>query len=369
MNSELKNIAVVLFNLGGPDSRAAIRPFLLNFFNDPNIIGAPKLIRMLIAQLIAWRRSRREAGDSYAKLGDKSPLLENTQQQASALEQALNSNADNIRYQVHVCMRYWHPMADAVVRDVQTSKPDQIILLPLYPQFSTTTTWSSLQEWRKQSLAQGLNVPTSLVCCYPEEQGFITASARRVREVYDHVRASHANLKGPRVLFSAHGLPEKIIKSGDPYQAQCERTAAMIAKTMGIPDFDWSICYQSKVGPLKWIGPSTSEALERAAQDQVPVVIYPHAFVSEHVETLVEIEDEYRELAHKLGVPAFARVETVMTDPFFIDGLADMVRACVGKTGIMSNTGACLCNDTAVRCCMRQTSITLQDGSHATVAA
>jgi ferrochelatase len=347
-----KKVAVVLFNLGGPDSRAAIRPFLLNFFNDPNIIGAPKPVRALLARYIAWKRSRKEAGDSYAMLGDKSPLLENTMRQASALLAALNKFDSDAEYSVHVCMRYWHPMAERVVRDVAAYRPDHIVLLPLYPQFSTTTTWSSLGEWERATSEIDLNVPTALVCCYPQDTGFVSASAARVRAVYTKMCADHPDGNRPRVLFSAHGLPEKIIKQGDPYQRQCEESAAAIAAATGIPDLDWMICYQSRVGPLKWIGPSTDDALEMAALDRVPVVIYPHAFVSEHVETLVEIGHEYREAAENLGVPGFARVETVMDDPVFIDGLAALVRARTDTAGVASNTGACVCGN-AARCCMR----------------
>lgn len=349
----MKNVAVVLFNLGGPDSQAAIKPFLLNFFNDPNIIGAPQPLRGLIARYIAWSRSRRQAGSSYAQLGNCSPLLANTQVQADALAQALNGQNDGVRYQLHVCMRYWHPMALDVARAVKVQRPAQIILLPLYPQFSTTTTWSSLQAWQAAVQAVGLDVPTSMVCCYPEDTGFVAASADLVRQTYDQMRRDYPQAPGPRVLFSAHGLPEKVIKGGDPYQAQCEATAQAIAVATGIEKLDWMSCYQSRVGPLRWIGPSTEEAIKQAALDRVPILIYPHAFVSEHVETLVEIEHEYRLLAQRLGVPAFARVPTVMVHPQFIGGLAKMVQGQLGRVGIRSATEICACPTAARRCCLR----------------
>lgn len=349
--SNAKKVAVVLFNLGGPDTRDAIRPFLLNFFNDPNIIGAPQPIRGWIARYIAWKRSKREAGDSYGMLGDKSPLLENTYLQADALKNALNGG--HIDFTVHVCMRYWHPMADQVVAEVVAQKPDQIILLPLYPQFSTTTSWSSLQDWQRAMGAAGAHIPTAMICCYPDDSGFIKASAENVKIAYDAMCQDYPSGKNPRVLFSAHGLPEKIIKGGDPYQAQCEDSAKKIVAAMGVENLDWQVCYQSKVGPLKWIGPSTDEAIHKAAKDGVPVIIYPHAFVSEHVETLVEIEHEYRDLAVSLGVPAFSRVPTVMDHPDFINGLAALVRARVGQTGITSNRGVSICPSGSKRCCMR----------------
>ena len=314
-----KKTAVVLFNLGGPDCKEAIRPFLINFFMDKNIITAPWPVRFFVSRLIAWKRTKNEAGASYGILGDKSPLLENTQAQADALQAALGDN-----YRTFVCMRYWHPMTDEVVKQVAEYAPDHVVLLPLYPQYSTTTTRSSLQQWSVETKRQKMDIPTSLACCYPYDNGFISASADLVRSKYQEMSAKIG--RPPRVLFSAHGLPEKIVAAGDPYQWQCEESARKIAAATGIEELDWSICYQSRVGPLKWIGPSTEQALEKAAADKVPVLIYPHAFVSEHVETLVEIDIEYRELASHLGVPAFDKVTTVGTHPLFINGLADIVR-------------------------------------------
>lgn len=346
-----KDIAVVLFNLGGPDSKAAIKPFLQNFFMDENIIPLPKPFRYLIARWIAFSRGRKEAGTSYARLGNKSPLLDNTIAQAKALEAALGKG-----FKVYTCMRYWHPMADEVAAQVKDDGPDQIILLPLYPQFSTTTTWSSFQTWTQAARKVDLDMPTSFVCCYPTQQGFIEASANLVRSYYSALRidAEARGLNAPRVLFSAHGLPEDVIQKGDPYQWQCEKTAENIAKMTGIKNLDWQICYQSRVGPKKWIGPSTEEALHKAAADKVPVVIYPHAFVSEHVETLVEIEEEYREVAAHLGVPLFSRVPTVGTQDAFIQGLASVVRSRVDVAGVGSNLLGRVCPSGFTRCCMGQ---------------
>lgn len=346
-----KNIAVVLFNLGGPDSRETIKPFLFNFFMDKNIIPLPKFPRYLIAKYIAGTRSKKQAGDSYARLGNKSPLLDNTRAQAAALEAVLGPG-----FKVHVCMRYWHPMAQEVAAQVKDDNPDQVILLPLYPQFSTTTGWSSFGEWEKAARALDMDIPTSLICCYPTENGFIEASAQLVRSYYQALKtdADAKGLKAPRVLFSAHGLPEDIIRGGDPYQWQCERTAEAIAQQTNIAGLDWEICYQSRVGPKKWIGPSTEEALQKAAADQVPVLVYPHAFVSEHVETLVEIEEEYRELAAHIGIPMFGRVPTVSVNEQFIKGLANMVHARVGVVGVGSNVLGRVCPAGFTRCCMGQ---------------
>ncbi len=347
-----KKIAIVLMNLGGPDKAESIQPFLFNFFMDKNIIGAPLPIRFAVAKLISIRRSKREAGDSYGELGDKSPLLENTGKQADELLKALQKKSKDNDYKIFIAMRYWHPMTDQVVQNVKAYDPDQVIIMPLYPQFSTTTTRSSLQTWKKMAKKFDLKKPTATVCCYPWDERFISASAENVKKIY--TQAKKETNKAPRVLFSAHGLPEKIIKKGDPYQWQCEQSAEKIAEATGIKDLDWQICYQSRVGPLKWIGPSTEEALHKAAHDKVPVVILPHAFTQEHVETLVEIEIEYREESEKMGLHDFYRVPVVGTNEIFIGGLADMIMARIGDTGIKSDVGTPLCPSGYKECCMRQ---------------
>lgn len=340
-------IAVVLFNLGGPDSKEAIEPFLKNFFTDPNIIRLPLFMRRFIAGRIAAKRSKKEAGFSYGELGDKSPLLENSRAQGDLLEAALNKHGD-ADYRVFICMRYWHPMAPEVAAQVDEYDPSHIVLLPLYPQYSTTTTRSSFQEWDAACDDLDIMIPTSTICCYPFDDGFITASADNIRGVYD--TAKNECGRAPRILLSAHGLPESVIKDGDPYQWQCEQSAAKIIAATGIPNPDWQICYQSRVGPMKWIGPSTEEALEKAAADNVPVVILPHAFTQEHVETLVEIEIEYREVAHELGVPGFYRVPTVGTSATFIDGLADIVRTRGYQTWVSADNGKRVCPSGFCRC-------------------
>lgn len=319
--------AVVLMNLGGPSDQAAIKPFLYNFFMDKNIIQAPLPIRWALAKWISYSRGRGAAHESYKHLGYRSPLLDNTQAQAHALESLLKPHVpEGGALSCFVVMRYWHPMADEVTRAVQKFKPDRIILLPLYPQFSTTTVRSSLQSWHQAARKIGLNVDTREVCCYPLNTGFIESSAHLINRALDNAPPR------TRVLFSAHGLPEKVIKQGDPYQWQCEQTTLAIVKAMNREGLDWQWCYQSRVGPLKWIGPSTEEALEKAAKDGVGVLVYPHAFVSEHVETLVEIELEYREKAHEMGIPWFGRVNTVGVDAPFIHGLAHEVLSRLGPS-------------------------------------
>ncbi|MCF8495040.1 MAG: ferrochelatase [Alphaproteobacteria bacterium] len=342
-----EKIAVVLFNLGGPDSREAIRPFLMNFFMDKNIIRLPLIFRFLLAWLISRRRSRKEAGVSYGELGGKSPLLENTQAQASALEDRLNLSGQT--FKVFVSMRYWHPMAKETLRAVGDWEADKIILLPLYPQFSTTTTKSSLGVWAREIRKSGFKKPTSMICCYPDNEGFIRASAENIRAQYDRaVKDGHA---APRLLLSAHGLPESVITDGDPYQWQCEYTAAAIIQKLGIEDLDWIVCYQSRVGPMKWIGPSTEDEIRRAATEGKAVVIYPHAFTQEHVETLVELDIEYKHLAQEIGIPGYYRAQTAGTHPDFIEGLAGMVRDHLEQGGISAEKTKRLCPGQFKRCC------------------
>lgn len=347
----MKKTAVVLFNLGGPDSKKAIRPFLLNFFTDPNIIRLPYPLRFLIANIIAWRRSKKEAGNSYGELGDQSPLLANTQAQAMALESLLN-NKDGSTYKIFVCMRYWHPMAESVVRDVQTFAPDEVVLLPLYPQYSTTTTRSSYQTWIKAAHKAGLKAATKLVCCYPMDNGFIKANAAAVCEVYE--KALIETGVEPRILMSAHGLPEDIVKDGDPYEWQCRQSAENIIAATGIQNPDWVLCFQSRVGPKKWLSPSTEDEIKKAGKEGRPVIILPHAFTQEHVETLVEIEIEYREVAEHAGVVGFYRIPCVGTHPDFIQGLADMVISSKNNPDVAPNIGVRLCPASSGRCAMEQ---------------
>lgn len=339
-------IAVVLFNLGGPDSPDAVRPFLFNLFNDPAIIGAPGPIRWALAQFISRRRAPL-AREIYAHIGGSSPLLPNTKAQACALEAAL---AKDFEARCFIAMRYWHPFADEAARDVRAFAPDRIVLLPLYPQFSTTTTGSSMGDWARAAARAGVEMPTRAVCCYPVEAGFVDAVAELTAAAWR--RAAKAGR--PRILFSAHGLPKKVVAAGDPYQWQVERSAAAAAtaveKRLG-EAVDWLVSYQSRVGPLEWIGPATDSQIERAGAEGRPLVVVPVAFVSEHSETLVELDVEYGKLASEAGVPAYERVATVNEATSFIDGLAGLVRrAAVEGPAVGSGTGGRLCPATWSRC-------------------
>jgi protoporphyrin/coproporphyrin ferrochelatase len=341
-----KRIAVVLFNLGGPDSAAAIEPFLVNLFSDPAIIGLPWPLRPLVARLIGRRRAV-TARAIYARIGDRSPILPNTQAQAAALAERLRDLGE---VRVFCCMRYWHPMSDEVAAAVRSFAPEEIVLLPLYPQFSSTTTASSQRSWMRAAASIGLAAPTWLVCCYPTEPGFIAAAAALVRAGI--AESETRTGRPPRILFSAHGLPKKIVSRGDPYPAQVESSAHAIAAELGLADADWTVCFQSRVGPLEWIGPYTDAEIRRAGRDGVPVVLFPIAFVSEHSETLVELDIDYRHLAEQSGVPDYVRVPAVGTAPAFIAGLADLVRQAVAApAAVRSQSGPRLCA-AADRCCV-----------------
>ncbi|HWU55290.1 MAG TPA: ferrochelatase [Rhizomicrobium sp.] len=328
-------VAVVLFNLGGPDSPEAVEPFLRNLFSDPAIISLPAIARWPLARLIARRRAP-VAAEIYAHMGGRSPIFEETRAQANALEQALSK--DGIEAKGFVAMRYWHPFSNGAARAVKAFGPDRVVLLPLYPQYSTTTTASSLKDWARAAGKAGVHAPTSQVCCYPWEAGFVAAAAAKIRDAVKDLKPGLAY----RLLLSAHGLPKRVIQKGDPYQWQVEQSAAAIVQALGMPGLDPVVCYQSRVGPLEWIGPSTDAEIRRAGQDGKGVIVAPIAFVSEHSETLVELDIEYRKLAAEADVPDYRRAATVGTHPDFIEGLAGLVRrALEGKIVTCGNGRIC----------------------------
>ncbi len=333
-----RKVAIVLFNLGGPDRPEAIKPFLLNLFLDPAILRVPFFVRPILARIIA--RARLEpATANYEILGGKSPLLGLTEQQATALQAAL----PDFEARCFIAMRYWHPFSIEAAKAVKAWGAEEVVLLPLYPQFSTTTTGSSLTAWRQAAARAGLAVKTTTVCCYPTETAYAKATALLVSAAYDKARSALDQAVPLRVLFSAHGLPEVIIKGGDPYQWQVEQTVARVLEAWGAP-VDHAICYQSRATPQKWIDPSTEEEIERAARDKTAVLVVPIAFVSEHTETLVELDVEYSDLAKEKGVPGYFRVPTQNADPAFIASLAGLVRRAVTcGAGLCSGLGGRVC--------------------------
>jgi len=341
----MARIAVVLFNLGGPDRPEAVKPFLINLFSDPAILRVPGPVRWFLARLIGARRAV-AARRIYDRIGGRSPILEETEAQSQALHAALAEIAGD-EYRLFIAMRYWHPMTEAAVRQVRDFAPERVVLLPLYPQFSTTTTASSLAAWHVAAARAGLVAPTTALCCYPTEEGFVSALARIAREAYFKARSHGA----PRVLFSAHGLPKKFVETGDPYADHVERCVALVVDAMGIPALDYAVCYQSRIGPLEWLRPYAVDEIARAAGEGKPIVVVPVAFVSEHSETLVELDMDYRELAEKAGAAAYVRAPTVGTDPAFIAGLSRLVRrAAAAGEAVVPGTAKRLCEPRWAAC-------------------
>lgn len=330
-----RKIAVVLFNLGGPDKAESVQPFLKNLFRDPAIIRAPLPIRWVLARLISRSRAPMVI-ENYAMMdaGGGSPLLPETEAQAEVLTAELEKRLPDDEIRCFIAMRYWHPFTEEAAKEVKAWGADEVVLLPLYPQFSTTTTGSSLTAWNKAYKGQ-----TRTICCYPFEESFVSAHVDRIMQAWEKAgRPENVSL-----LLSAHGLPESVVKAGDPYQWQCETLAEMIA---GRVPADWEItaCYQSRVGPLKWIGPATEEMVKAEAKAGKNILIAPIAFVSEHIETLVELGEEYRLVAEQYGAASYTRVEALGTHPDFIAMLAnETVEALRMKAPIRSCAGDRLC--------------------------
>jgi ferrochelatase len=335
-----RRVAIILFNLGGPDKPEAVRPFLFNLFNDRAIIGLPQPFRFLLAQLISRAREKL-ARVNYAYMGGGSPLLRETQKQADALEAAMAARMSNVTFRCFPAMRYWRPFVKQAAKAAETWGATDAILLPLYPQYSSTTTGSSLAAWRRASA-----LPTATICCYPTTAAFAQAHADAILEAW---RAGGSPPK-PRVLFSAHGLPESVIKRGDPYQWQVEQTAAAVRKLLPA-EWETRISYQSRVGPMKWIGPSTEQEIHVAGRDKAGLIVSPIAFVSDHVETLVELDIEYAQRAKALNLPFYLRAPALGAAPRFIDALADLAALAMQEPGkTCSERGVRICPASAGLC-------------------
>ena len=317
------SIAVVLFQLGGPDSAEAVEPFLYNLFLDPDIIDFPlaRLTREPLARLISSRRSRNVV-EKYKEIGGKSPILELTQQQAAVLEKELQND---LNAKVYIAMRYWHPMTEATVRQVQRDNPRRIVLLPLYPQYSRTTTGSSLNEWNRWCSALGLDTTEQrIVYQFHDHPLDIQSLIERINETLE----SHWTRARARVtlVFSAHGVPMSVIRSGDPYRDHIEKTVELVMKEGGWEN-QHTVCYQSKVGPAKWLRPSLVETIALLGQEEKrDILVVPVSFVTDHIETLHEIDIEAREFAAKVGVTNFVMTPGLNTHPAFIRALGDLVR-------------------------------------------
>ena len=309
--------AIVLFNLGGPDKLENVEPFLFNLFYDPAILNLPKFIRYPLAKLISKRRAP-IAKKIYKEIGGSSPILKLTNDQAVKLENSLNSNQKDIIYRTFVAMRCWNPRTSQIVKEVRKFNPAEVILLPLYPQYSATTSGSSINEWKEICKIENFNVETSTFCCYPTDNSFIDAHINEIKKKVN-------NINNFKLIFSAHGLPEKNIKNGDPYQWQVEQTVDKIVKKINIENLDYILSYQSRVGPLKWIGPSTESVIIENSKFGKHIVLVPIAFVSEHSETLVELDIEYKKLAEQYGCKNYTRVPALGVNESFIKSLLKLI--------------------------------------------
>ncbi len=308
--------AVILFNLGGPDKQESVEPFLFNLFNDPAIINIPSIFRYPLAKFISKKRAP-VAKNIYKEIGNKSPILELTQDQANSLENNLSKKGD---YKCFIIMRCWHPRASDVINKVREYNPEEIILLPLYPQYSASTSGSSINEWCDLCKKENYHIKTKTICCYPTENNFIASHISLIKKTLKAIEDYNFKLN-----FSAHGLPKSKIKKGDPYQWQVEETVKKIMSNLESENLNYIISYQSRVGPLKWIGPPTDEVIIKYSKEKKGIVIVPIAFVSEHSETLVELDIEYKKLAEKNGCSFYKRVPALGTEENFIKGLAELV--------------------------------------------
>jgi ferrochelatase len=305
--------AVILFNLGGPDSLSAVEPFLFNLFNDPAIISLPSFLRYPLAKFISKRRTP-VAKAIYTEMGGKSPILDETQTQADAIEKNLKREKDE--YKCFIVMRCWNPRASETIKKVKVFNPDQIILLPLYPQYSDATSGSSINEWINICEKENLTKETKTICCYPTEKDFILSYSNLIKE-----KINLNKLNETVLIFSAHGLPENKIKKGDPYQWQVEQSVKELVNKLAIKNLNYILSYQSRVGPLKWIGPSTEKVIKNEARKQKIIIVVPVAFVSEHSETLVELDIEYKKLAEENGSKEYIRIPAVTANQDFINSL------------------------------------------------
>ena len=328
-----KKIGIVMFQLGGPDSLEAVEPFLLNLFLDPDIIpmGPLGFLRRPLARIISWRRSVPVRG-RYAEIGGRSPIGALTERQRGALAESLSSEVDPVAV---VAMRYWHPLTTEAVDALRKAGPvDEIVLLPLYPHFSYATTLSSLKEWRRVYGEPESGPPQRTVSQFYDHPLYIQALVQRIGSVLRQFEDSSRI----HLVFSAHGLPMSLVEKGDPYPGQVESTLRMICEE-GRKQFPgWPqthlLCYQSRVGPAKWLQPPLTGTIERLGTAGVKeMLVVPISFVTEHIETLHEINIEARAEAKKFGVEVFRMMPAVGDSPLFIAALKDLVLRAVGLTG------------------------------------
>ncbi len=311
--------AVLLLNLGGPDSLESVEPFLYNLFSDPDIMGNNRFLIKHLAKSISRRRAP-SVREYYSLIGGKSPILELTFRQGEALEKALLTYRCFI---VFAAMRYWHPMIEDVVKEMLTLPLRKVIVLPLYPHYSITTTGSSLNEFKRVWKQIGnTNIEVRTVREWYENPLYIDAMCDIIQKTLE---SRKLDIQSTHIVFSAHGIPLKFIKRGDPYARQIERSVDLISGRLGL-EKNYHLCYQSHVGPLKWLGPSTEDMLRDLGKKGVKdIVMVPISFVSDHFETLYEMDILYREKAQEYGISNFCRAPALNDSPLFIEALKDIV--------------------------------------------
>ena len=320
--SENGKTAVVLLNLGGPDSLDTVEPFLFNLFNDPDIIPLPLgwLLRRPLARFIARRRAK-EVGERYAIIGGKSPILKWTTKQAELLQKELDSHG---AFKVFIAMRYWHPLTEEAVIQIAKEKFDRILLTPLYPHYSIVTTGSSFNEWERVCKKNNIHFPhVRLICGFADWKLYIDAIEERIKESLEKFAADDG--VPVHLLFSAHGVPVSIIEKGDPYQTLILTTVERIKERF--PEFTSHLSYQSKVGRMKWLEPSTIDKVAELGKNGVKkLLVIPVSFVSDHIETLDELNIMIREDAEKAGISEYRVMHALNDSPAFIRALAELVK-------------------------------------------
>ena len=317
-----KKIAVVLFQLGGPDSQSAVEPFLYNLFCDPDIINFPGsfLARKPLAKLISTTRSKK-VRQHYAEIGGGSPIRRLTEQQARALDMALRPH---ISARTLVAMRYWHPTTEEAIASLNRTAFDELVLLPLYPHYSFATSGSSLKEWNRLYAAK---VPVHVVDHFFDHPDYVAGIVERINGILRQLpRPDEIPL-----VFSAHGLPMVLVEKGDPYPRQIEATMRLVCELGAWPN-PHVLCFQSRVGPQKWLQPSLTATITKMASEGIKrMLVIPISFLTEHIETLHEINIEAREHAETLGVNDFHMMPALNDSPLLILALADLVLRAVGR--------------------------------------
>lgn len=317
----MDRVGVLLLNLGGPDQIEDVRPFLYNLFSDPEIIRIPfPWLQRPLAWLISTLRTEKSQ-ENYKKIGGGSPLRRITEEQAQALQKCLRTRGMDAL--VYIGMRYWNPFTEEAIAQIKYDGIQRLVILPLYPHFSISTSGSSFRllekMWQEDPELQSLDY--TLIPSWYSRPGYLHAMTDLIIKTLDHFH----DPDNVHIFFSAHGVPVSYVEeAGDPYQREIEECAALIMKTLHRPN-SHTLAYQSRVGPVEWLKPYTEEAiLDLARQGIKDLVVVPISFVSEHIETLEEIDIEYRHLAQEAGITGFERVPALNTHPVFINELANL---------------------------------------------